>query len=47
MVMRVFVAGATGAIGKQLVSRLVAGGHEVHGMTRTESKQGMFGVAPL
>ena len=28
--MRVFVAGATGAIGKQLVPRLVAAGHEVH-----------------
>jgi nucleoside-diphosphate-sugar epimerase len=37
--MRVFVAGATGAIGTQLVPRLVAAGHEVHGMTRSESKQ--------
>jgi nucleoside-diphosphate-sugar epimerase len=37
--MKVFVAGATGAIGKQLVPRLVAAGHEVHGMTRSESKQ--------
>ena len=37
--MKVFVAGATGAIGQQLVPRLVAAGHEVHGMTRTESKQ--------
>ena len=37
--MRVFVAGATGAIGKQLVPRLVAAGHEVIGMTRSESKQ--------
>jgi nucleoside-diphosphate-sugar epimerase len=36
--MRVFVAGATGAIGRQLVPRLVAAGHEVHGMTRSESK---------
>ena len=35
--MRVFVAGATGAIGKQLVPRLVEAGHEVHGMTRSES----------
>ncbi|HEX2135572.1 MAG TPA: NAD(P)-dependent oxidoreductase [Microvirga sp.] len=40
--MRVFVAGATGAIGKQLVPRLVAAGHEVHGMTRSESKQAML-----
>ncbi len=37
--MRVFVAGATGAIGRQLVPRLVEAGHEVHGMTRSESKQ--------
>jgi nucleoside-diphosphate-sugar epimerase len=40
--MRVFVAGATGAIGKQLVPRLVEAGHEVHGMTRHESKQAML-----
>jgi nucleoside-diphosphate-sugar epimerase len=40
--MRVFVAGATGAIGKQLVPRLVEAGHEVHGMTRRESKQAML-----
>ena len=40
--MRVFVAGATGAIGKQLVPRLVQAGHEVHGMTRSESKQAML-----
>jgi nucleoside-diphosphate-sugar epimerase len=37
--MRVFVAGATGAMGKQLVPQLVAAGHRVIGMTRTESKQ--------
>ena len=40
--MRVFVAGATGAIGTQLVPRLVAAGHEVHGMTRCESKRAML-----
>ena len=40
--MRVFVAGATGAIGKQLVSRLAAAGHEVHSMTPSESKQAML-----
>jgi nucleoside-diphosphate-sugar epimerase len=38
--MRVFVAGATGAMGKQLVPRLVEAGHRVIGMTRSESKQG-------
>jgi nucleoside-diphosphate-sugar epimerase len=37
--MRVFVAGATGAIGRQLVPQLVAAGHEVFGMTRSASKQ--------
>jgi nucleoside-diphosphate-sugar epimerase len=48
--MRVFVAGATGAIGKQLVPRLVAAGHEVTGMTRSESKQAMLleqGATPV
>jgi len=33
------VAGATGAIGKQLVPMLVQRGHEVTGMTRTPAKQ--------
>jgi nucleoside-diphosphate-sugar epimerase len=37
--MKVLVAGAAGAIGKQLVPRLVAEGHEVVGMTRSESKR--------
>jgi len=36
--MKVLVAGATGAIGRQLVPRLVASGHEVVGMTRSEAK---------
>ncbi len=36
--MKVFVAGATGALGKQLVPRLVAAGHEVTGMTRSPQK---------
>src|SRR4030088_1437810 len=48
--MRVFVAAATGAIGKQLVPRLVAAGHEVHGMTRSGSKQAMLyglGAVPV
>ena len=48
--MRVFVAGATGAIGKQLVPRLIGAGHEVHGMTRSESKQAMLyeqGATPV
>lgn len=48
--MRVFVAGATGAIGRQLVPRLVAAGHEVHAMTRSESKQQLLfdlGAVPV
>src|SRR5918999_1255867 len=48
--MRVFVAGATGAIGKQLVPRLVEEGHEVHGMTRSGSKRTMLrelGAVPV
>jgi nucleoside-diphosphate-sugar epimerase len=36
--MKVLIAGATGALGKQLVPQLVAKGHEVVGMTRSESK---------
>jgi nucleoside-diphosphate-sugar epimerase len=36
--MKVFVAGATGVLGRQLVPRLVAAGHEVVGTTRSESK---------
>jgi nucleoside-diphosphate-sugar epimerase len=48
--MRVFVAGATGAIGKQLVPRLAEAGHEVHGLTRSESKKAMLdelGAVPV
>jgi nucleoside-diphosphate-sugar epimerase len=35
--MRVFVAGANGAIGRPLVPRLVAAGHEVTGTTRSQA----------
>jgi nucleoside-diphosphate-sugar epimerase len=35
---RVFVAGATGAIGQPLVRQLLAAGHEVTGMTRSEAR---------
>lgn len=37
--MKVFVAGATGALGQHLVPRLVANGHEVVGMTSKPEKQ--------
>jgi 2-alkyl-3-oxoalkanoate reductase len=48
--MKVFVAGATGAIGRQLVPQLVARGHEVVGMTRSASKQDLvrsLGARPI
>jgi nucleoside-diphosphate-sugar epimerase len=35
---KVFLAGATGAIGKRLVLLLVDAGYEVFGTTRSESK---------
>jgi len=47
--MKVLVAGATGALGKQLVPKLVARGHDVVGMTRSESKRQLIldmGAAP-
>jgi nucleoside-diphosphate-sugar epimerase len=36
--MKVFVAGASGAIGRPLVRQLVAAGHQVTGMTRSEDR---------
>jgi nucleoside-diphosphate-sugar epimerase len=36
--MRVFVAGATGAIGRRLIPRLLAAGHQVAATTRTTAK---------
>lgn len=36
--MRVFLAGASGVIGQQLVPLLIADGHRVAGMTRTPAK---------
>ena len=41
--MKVFVAGATGALGRQLLPMLVGQGHEVTGMTRTPAKQELIG----
>jgi nucleoside-diphosphate-sugar epimerase len=38
--MRVFVAGATGVVGRQLVPQLVDGGHTVVGSTRSRSSAG-------
>src|SRR5262249_56881104 len=41
-VMKVFVAGATGVLGRALVPQLVARGHEVVGMTRSAAKQDLL-----
>jgi 2-alkyl-3-oxoalkanoate reductase len=38
--MRIFVAGATGALGRRLMPLLVAGGHRVTAMTRSPAKAG-------
>jgi nucleoside-diphosphate-sugar epimerase len=38
MPLRVFVAGATGAIGRPLVQQLLAAGHEVTAMTRSDER---------
>ncbi len=40
--MRVFIAGATGAVGARLVPLLVQGGHDVTGTTRTPSKRDLL-----
>ena len=48
--MRVFVAGATGAIGQQLAPQLVTAGHEVVGMTRRASTRALLralGATPV
>ncbi|MAT55415.1 MAG: hypothetical protein CMN32_13135 [Saprospirales bacterium] len=38
--MKYFITGATGYIGQQLTEQLVAGGHEVHALYRSEKKTG-------
>jgi len=48
--MKVLVAGATGALGKHLVKRLVANDHAVIGTTRSEAKLDMLrelGATPM
>jgi nucleoside-diphosphate-sugar epimerase len=48
--MRIFVAGATGALGRQLVPMLVANGHEVTGMTSKRENQDLvrsLGAKPV
>jgi nucleoside-diphosphate-sugar epimerase len=48
--MKVFLAGATGVLGRALVPQLVARGHDVVGMTRSASKQDLvrsLGARPV
>ncbi len=48
--MKVFIAGATGALGRQLVPQLVTRGHDVVGMTRSAAKQDLvrsLGARPV
>jgi nucleoside-diphosphate-sugar epimerase len=48
--MKIFVAGATGVMGRQLLPRLAAAGHEVVGTTRSESRRGAIyelGATPM
>ncbi len=48
--MKVFVAGATGVLGRSLVPQLVARGHVVVGMTRSASKRDLvrsLGASPV
>src|SRR6185369_9700011 len=49
-VAKIFLAGATGAIGKRLVPQLLEAGHEVFGTTRSERKVAELktaGVTPI
>src|SRR5258706_13320621 len=49
-VMRIFLAGATGALGTRLVPKLVERGHTVVGTTRSEAKAGAvwdLGATPV
>lgn len=43
--MNVFMAGASGAIGRSLVPRLVAAGHDVTGTTRSQQRAEMIRAA--
>jgi nucleoside-diphosphate-sugar epimerase len=48
--MKIFVAGATGAVGRRLVLLLTAAGHEVAGLTRSPAKSGLLrriGATPV
>ena len=42
--MRIFIAGATGVIGRRLVPLLTAQGHQVTGLARTDAAAGQLRV---
>ena len=44
--MRVLIAGASGALGRQLVPKLVAAGHDVAGTTRTPDRFAANAIEP-
>ncbi|RUW43341.1 NAD(P)H-binding protein, partial [Mesorhizobium sp. M8A.F.Ca.ET.021.01.1.1] len=49
MAYRIFLAGASGAIGQRLIPQLLAAGHQVTGTTRNAdraAKLGTLGVEP-
>ena len=48
--MKIFVAGATGAVGRRLVPLLTAAGHEIAGVTRSPAKADLLrriGATPV
>ncbi len=48
--MKVFLAGATGAIGRRLVPQLIEAGHQVTAITRSKEKLAMLselGAEPI
>jgi hypothetical protein len=48
--MRIFVTGGTGFIGTQLIKRLIADGHEVHALGRSEGSREtvrLLGATPI
>ena len=42
--MHIFLAGATGAVGRALIPQLIEHGHAVTGTTRSEAKAAVTGI---